>query len=442
MTSNSQSSQRFSVCKKRKILNTNEQQGVFDNFMLTTTMIFLSFFTSLFVPRATCSFILHNKNTSYQSACRLVESNVVPEPWSCIATLDSDSEDEGNAVNLLIVDKQHTVSSENGIQYSLSSPREWMEAIEAQDRCHGAYTVLRCDLKSSTDTGNPRVWGQPFHEDRMSSSFSALCNNSYLSASSIAVATDASRRIIDTIINCAKKSLVFQGSEDEIKVIMITLLWQKSKTNPNDILVRGHAFSSNLSSIPCQYNPLPMKAIIAIPRNTAAQLPSRYDHTPRAKLSSWCSERRPLEGQYKTSDVGEVILSRPREQKHGYTFELLEGLTSNLFIVYTDGTIRTPIDTVLDGYARSLVIESAKRNGLKLSNDPILLEDAKNNLWAEAFVTSSIRIIIPVGNIMIPDYTIEDGFRFQEVWSESPLSALPWNIRRWELLYKDILYNL
>ena len=97
---------------------------------------------------------------------------------------------------------------------------------------------------------------------------------------------------------------------------------------------------------------------------------------------------------------------------------------------------------MLDGYARSLVIESAKRNGLKLSNDPILLEDAKNNLWAEAFVTSSIRIIIPVGNIMIPDYTIEDGFRFQEVWSESPLSALPWNIRRWELLYKDILYNL
>jgi len=404
-------------------------------------MFFLFLCTSLFVPRTTaCSFILHKQKASYQSASKLVELKVVPEPWSCIATLDSDSEDEGDTVNLRIVHKQHTVSSQNGgMQYSLSSPREWMEAIEAQDGCHGAYTVLRCDLKSRTDTGNPRVWGQLFHQDRMSSSFSALCNNSSFSASSIAVATDASRRIIDTIINRAKKSLIFEGSEDEIKVIMVTLLWQKRERNPNDILVRGHAFSSNLSSIPCQYNPLPTKATIAIPRDRAAQLPSRYDQTPRAKLSSWCSERRPLEEHFKTPDIGEVILSRQCEPEQGHTFELLEGLTSNLFIVYTDGTIRTPTDTVLDGYARSLVIESAKRNGLELSNNPILLEDAKNNLWAEAFVTSSIRIIIPVGSILIPDYTNEDEIRFEEVWSESPLSSLPWNVRRWELLYKDIL---
>eukprot|EP00979_Chaetoceros_neogracilis_P008847 scaffold1980_cov228-Chaetoceros_neogracile.AAC.2 len=295
--------------------------------LLAITLISLSV-----VSRATCFIIGRkqgvdencypkNQSLDHNPTSRLRKLKANPEPWSCIATLDS--ERDGEDVGIQFVGNSE-ISSQNGMRYSLSSPREWMEAIEAQHGCHGAYT---------------------------------------------------------------------------------------NTNHPNDILVRGHAFCTNLSSIPTEYDPIPTMATIAIPKNESTQLPSRYNHMPKAKLSSWCSERRPIEQEFKIPDT-----------------------------VYSDGTIRTPSDAVLDGFARQLVMASAERHGLQVSNDPITLEDAKNGLWAEVFLTSSIRIIIPVGNVMIPDYTKEGEVTFKQIWSESPLSTIPWKLRRWKLLYEDIIH--
>jgi len=424
--------------------------------LLAITLISLSV-----VSRATC-FIIGRKQGVYKNCypknqsldhnptSRLRKLKANPEPWSCIATLDS--ERDGDDVGIQFVGNSE-ISSQNGMRYSLSSPREWMEAIEAQHGRHGAYTVMRCDLKSNSKLdengmGAVRVWGKQFHLDRISSSYQKMTFSTTsktkaasTSAASIAIADDESKAIIDAIITHARKVLTFEGSADQVKVIMITLLWQSQNTNhPNDILVRGHAFCTNLSSIPTEYDPIPTMATIAIPKNESTQLPSRYNHMPKAKLSSWCSERRPIEQEFKIPDTGEIILSRSSELKQVKTFELLEGLTSNLFVVYSDGTIRTPSDAVLDGFARQLVMASAERHGLQVSNDPITLEDAKNGLWAEVFLTSSIRIIIPVGNVMIPDYTKEGEVTFKQIWSESPLSTIPWKLRRWKLLYEDIIH--
>ena len=88
-----------------------------------------------------------------------------------------------------------------------------------------------------------------------------------------------------------------------------------------------------------------------------------------AKISSWCSIRKPLEdpSRYKIPDsnIGEVLLVTQDENKQYQDEEdfinslsILEGLTSNLFVIDKDGTIRTaPVGKVLLGYARHLVKE-------------------------------------------------------------------------------------
>ncbi len=194
--------------------------------------------------------------------------------------------------------------------------------------------------------------------------------------------------------------------------------------------------------------------------NNSPQLPSRFDNQPLAKVSSWCSTRRPLESQFKTGDTGEVILTRkgkterlPSEQSdHDKkriesdlgNLELLEGLTSNLFVVYTYGTIRTASANkdddplVLNGYARHyLVLEAAERCGLKIEictdEKAISVQDGIDGLWAEAFLTSSIRLIIPIGEIVLPQQSSP-----KLLWERAG-SLTASQKRVWEILYSDIL---
>ena len=363
------------------------------------------------------------------------------EPWSCIAVIDEDNQD----VDIRVVEKDETVLK-NDMRYNVASPREWMESIEAQEGSHGAYTVVRCDIKPFQDGSASQicnVWGEGFHLDRLSSSYRTMGSDHEMA---LASALEQSKLLINSIINDAKQSLVSKSmesiddEEEEVKVLMITLLWQPIKDSSESILVRGHAFWSNAISIPSQYNPHPITATIAIPKGDSIDFPARHNNMPLAKLSSWCRIRRPLEEKFKTKDVGEVLLARSSQTLEN-EWELLEGLTSNLFVVYTDGSIRTPSGTVLNGYARHLVLEAAERNGLKVCDEPIHLEDAKNGLWVEAFVTSSIRLVIPVGKVMIPANG-EDCEGFKEIWSEAPLLNLPWDTRRWSLLYSDIIKQM
>jgi hypothetical protein len=208
---------------------------------------------------------------------------------------------------------------------------------------------------------------------------------------------------------------------------MVTILWSK---RGNDIHVQGHLFSNNQHSDPLKYECPPITAVLA---GVDAHLPSRHDHIPSAKLSSWCRIRRPLEDTFKTNGVGEVLLTRKISSSPGQNLELLEGLTSNLFIVYRDGTIRSPTKGVLRGFAQYLVMEAAESLGLKIVDEPITLQDARDGLWVESFVTSSVRLIIPVGRIIYENPVTPLD------WTESTLDPLDWDHRKWRVLYDYIV---
>jgi hypothetical protein len=129
-----------------------------------------------------------------------------------------------------------------------------------------------------------------------------------------------------------------------------------------------------------------------------------------AKVSSWCRNRRPLEVLFKDSTVGEVLLmglggNAAIVGGQGFidSLEILEGLISNFFVIYRDGTVRTaPTTKVLPGYARHLVSGQINQtHGLRLDdkNAPVV-GDADD--WSEVFLTSAVRLIVPVNRVLIP----------------------------------------
>jgi hypothetical protein len=410
----------------------------------------------------------------------------VTEPWSFTAFWDR----RDHNVKIEKIESNETIkfNDADGRQYHLSSPREWLEATEQRDGTFGVYTVMRCDvLNNNAENKRVRSWGQDFHLERLSSSYKMLYNSNAtdnaLLERAASTAFEESLFIYSTMLSHAIKqvppnSKALRTDRDdcseqdnvdvdvdydcnEIYTVMVTLLWQPRNGNVQDIQVRGHAFCTNkpLSSI-YQYDPMPITAAVAFWKNATSALPSRYDQMPTAKVSSWCRLRRPLEHRIQQLDpdvvVGEVILVRNnntnsnRNSNNNSKVELLEGLTSNLFVVYSDGTLRTPMGSVLNGYARKLVIEAAQRMGWTVTHDPIYLEDATNGLWKEVFLTSSIRLVVPVGKVLIPTTTTEnecndgENMSFRTLWSERDTSSQSVignrsKNKHWYTLYQDIV---
>lgn len=254
---------------------------------------------------------------------------------------------------------------------------------------NGAYSVVRCDYECHG--GGFKIWGIDFHLDRLEASFNnvksaAVCNT--------ANARAKSKLIVQALLEDAEGALNATRSEIKEKTfvtLMVTILWQSLDS---DINVRGHAFSALNPSTTNMVAFDPVKVSIAV--DTDQALPDRFRHYPQSKLSSWCRRRRPLEQRFKNDAVGEVLLSRT--DHHG-KIQLLEGLTSNLFVVYPGNILRTPATRyVLGGYARHLVLKNAKSCGLEVEIAPILLEESY--LWQEMFLTSSIRLISVVGEII------------------------------------------
>ena len=148
-------------------------------------------------------------------------------------------------------------------------------------------------------------------------------------------------------------------------------------------------------------------------------LPTRLSN-PQAKIASWCRLRRQMERPetYKPPGVSEVLMVRDylggnndedvekqkmHQKQRSMNLEVLEGLSSNCFVIYNDGTLRTPSDVVLHGYVRQLVLRHVEECGLTWDpSKPILLHDAPQK-WKEAFITSSSRLILPISRILIPN---------------------------------------
>jgi D-alanine transaminase len=84
-----------------------------------------------------------------------------------------------------------------------------------------------------------------------------------------------------------------------------------------------------------------------------------------------------------------------------------EGATSNLFVVLSDGTIRTPPigPAILTGVTRQAVIAVARREGLEVVEAPVDFEMLEHA--AELFLTGTLTEIAPV--IRWDDNTVNDG---------------------------------
>ena len=125
-----------------------------------------------------------------------------------------------------------------------------------------------------------------------------------------------------------------------------------------------------------------------------------------------------------------MILTR---QTTSGSLELLEGLTSNLFVLYKDGTLRTPSTSlVLGGCAREMVLNKATLAGIAVAVDSIDTMDADQ--WDEVFLTSSIRLIVPVSELILA-HKLQNGTTTQEIlWSSSKTEVAE---RLFHLLHSD-----
>lgn len=252
----------------------------------------------------------------------------------------------------------------------------------------------------------------------------------------------ATRSIHAEMQQLAHKNKFSQSDSLLTQTLMLTILWTPSKHFFGEAavkpIVRGHAAFANEPHQPTvdidDELPIPITASVAIPKQLTAEALSVLPHrhgislnrqrqvgvSASAKLSSWCRIRRPLEdpNRYKPTGVSEVVLVRqkPDTNERGTNImsypdenfinklEFLEGLISNLFVVYKDGTVRTaPTGLVLPGYARHLIIQELNERELRLdSTKPPTMQDMMSGLWSEVFVTSAIRLVIPVERIIMP----------------------------------------
>ena len=138
------------------------------------------------------------------------------------------------------------------------------------------------------------------------------------------------------------------------------------------------------------------------------------------------------------------------------SLELLEGLSSNLFVIYKDGTLRTAQEGVLNGYVRHLVLEAAPNCGLRVdTTKPITLQDAVDGKWSEAFITSSSRLIWPISRILLPaseDESCDNSDHidneceiagFKEFWCDPALTKPGISVAtpQWQDLLDTILHS-
>lgn len=263
----------------------------------------------------------------------------------------------------------------------------------------------------------------------------------------------------------------------------MTFLWSlpNFKTGQEtEIVVRGHA-CSNGKPFPVFRSVQPIVVTVAALGHTHAGMPNGEIHpeheddatidkslptrfqNPQSKVASWCKQRKKMDNPdtYKPPGVSEVLMVKPFRSRGKQrllesndasfsSLELLEGLTSNVFVIYTDGTLRTAQEGVLLGYVRQLVLESAGKCGLKVDTaQPICLQDALDGQWTEVFITSSSRLIWPVSRVLLPsgeeahngqkDCEI-DGF--SEFWADPVLTVpgVPYSTPQWQCIL-DVILN-
>jgi len=87
-----------------------------------------------------------------------------------------------------------------------------------------------------------------------------------------------------------------------------------------------------------------------------------------------------------------------------YDGEILECATSNIFMV-KDNILITPVDNILKGITRKVVLELAEQSNIKIAERPVGEEELKTA--DEVFITSSFKDIVPI--VRIDDFQIAGG---------------------------------
>jgi hypothetical protein len=373
--------------------------------------------------------------------------------------------------------------------FDLTQSVDWMEYLEhKENRLHdeggaGAYDTMRCDvvLSPSSDPSNRvRIWGEDYHLNRLRNSYLSLLraktekakNELVNGQSNLDAPANLSRFMVDEALDLSRttlrkllseaelsvssiqEDLAQPGEDTTIQLFRVTLLWSTPSTNEKygHILVRGHATSS---CKPVKIHSAPGPSVVSVAAHTEHRdsksftidksLPTRVAN-PQSKIASWCRLRRKMEtpDTYKPPGVSEVLMVRPRKDEEGKSrLEVLEGLSSNFFAIYKDGTLRTATEGVLNGYVRHLVLDCASKCGLKFDPRPVFLHETSE--WKEAFITSSSRLVYPISKVLLPEDEHEspshDGTSFVEYWNDEALSAgdAETETPKWQELLNEIL---
>lgn len=337
-------------------------------------------------------------------------------------------------------------SLNDGRVLDLTMSPDWMEYLEISEQRSedsggaGAYDTFRCDLIMGNNLKDRwRVWGQEFHLNRIEQSYRSIAPSVH--TDSLKSARQRSEFIVQELLLRAETSSLLldstsvPGDDVMIQLIRMTLLWSNDN---HEIIVRGHACCS--AKTLAIHQPIqPIVVSVAAKQHDEHEqiitidtsMPSRVND-PRHKVASWTRIRKQMERPetYKPPGVSEVLMLRSRADNQ---LEVLEGLSSNVFVIYRDGTLRTASEGVLLGYARHLVLECAERCGLLIDpSKPILLQDAEKGLWQEAFITSSSRLVYPISKVLIHT---DIEYEFSEYWVYESNGERP----KWQQLLDGIL---
>jgi hypothetical protein len=394
---------------------------------------------------------------------------VVVNPWGCRRWIDTrtcqtharaitfevegDCTFESKCNARSILNSEIVIIEPNSTTPIPESPRLWLESSP-----FGAYTVIRCDYHHTDATSSCPpggfwcIWGRDFHLQRLRDSMHSLtsltsvqpttCNISSGDLDHACMLTEAILDRLSSINRNLKDIFLLEPTTATTTVVMITILWYESSSagGKNPIIVRAHAscidnkialgksrFES--ASIAEWNNTMDLSSVqkCTIVVDAASNVADRQHYPqPYAKISSWCKQRKPLEKQYMPQSmlvskerildpvsVDEVILTERIKSESGSSVDshLLEGLTSNLFVVYPENVIRTAGQGILHGYARHLAMQAIRTRPHSAfasrapywtldTVTPISLSDA--HLWQEVFCTSAIRLIVPVDRMLVP----------------------------------------
>ncbi|CAM9835340.1 unnamed protein product [Ectocarpus fasciculatus] len=148
--------------------------------------------------------------------------------------------------------------------------------------------------------------------------------------------------------------------------------------------------------------PLPTPPVNGRPAGVEVLVAGSGRSLPEAKHSSWLRDRKPLDELKAQTSAQEVVLSEIGFSPEGATRTLLlEGLTSNFFVVEEDGAVCTAPSGVLLGGMRQLLISVCEKEGIEVRFDAPDISRAGR--WREAFLTGTGRILAPVSTLLVPE---------------------------------------